>query len=82
MSYFYSIQKSSLYSSQPDLYTNDDYSGIYFLEISFDKVGKKYDRIYRKIQNIFADLGGLFNSFILIGNILIAQFNKKNLIMI
>ena len=75
---FYSIQKSSLYTSQPDIYKYDNNStAIYFLEISFDKVGKKYDRIYRKIQNIFADLGGLFNSFILIGNILIYHFNKK-----
>jgi len=38
---------------------------------------KKYERIYKKLQNVFADLGGLFNTLIIIGNILVAQLNKK-----
>jgi len=38
---------------------------------------KQYERIYKKLQNVFADLGGLFNSLLIIGNILVAQFNKK-----
>ena len=68
-SYSYNIQQNTLSQTTT--------TSLYFLEISFNKLGKRYDRIYRKIQNIFADLGGLFNSFILLGNILIFQFNKK-----
>jgi len=30
---------------------------------------KKYERIYKKLYNLLADLGGLFNTSILIGNI-------------
>jgi len=50
-------------------------SRIFTMEIN--PVMKQYQRIYRKLQNVFADLGGLFNSLILIGNILVAQFNQK-----
>jgi len=37
----------------------------------------QYERIYKKLQNVFADLGGLFNALTMIGNILVLQFNKK-----
>lgn len=47
-------------------------------KIEFSPIMKQYERIYKKLQNVFADLGGLFNSLILIGNILVAQFNKSN----
>lgn len=46
-------------------------------EISFNKIMKQYHRTYKKLQNVFADLGGIFSSLVLIGNILISQLNKK-----
>jgi len=45
--------------------------------IEFSPIMKQYERIYKKLQNVFADIGGLFNSLILIGNFLVAQFNKS-----
>jgi len=47
------------------------------MKIEIDPVMKKYDRIYKKLQNVLADLGGLFNTLTLIGNILVIQLNKK-----
>lgn len=52
-------------------------SKIELAVIKFDKIAKKYERLYKKLQNVFADLGGLLSSFILIGKILICEFNKK-----
>ena len=51
--------------------------GFYFNMIVFDKVLKQYDRIYKKIQNIFADIGGITNTLILFGNIIVMQLNRK-----
>jgi len=47
------------------------------MKIEINPVMKRYDRIYKKLQNIMADLGGLFNTLTLIGNILVVQLNKK-----
>jgi len=49
---------------------------VIFYKINVDIMSRNYERVYKKLQNVFADLGGLFNSFLLIGNILIVQFNK------
>ncbi len=49
---------------------------ILFYAIRIDNMSRNYERVYKKLQNVFADLGGLFNSFLLIGSILIFQFNK------
>jgi len=49
---------------------------ILFYAIRIDNMSRNYERVYKKLQNVFADLGGLFNSFLLIGSILIVQFNK------
>lgn len=54
---------------------NPDKLNIFLID--FNTVMKQYERNYKKLQNVFADLGGLFNSFILIGKIIVAQINKK-----
>jgi len=59
-----------------DSYINNLSNELIF-QMEFSPVMKQYQRIYKKLQNVFADLGGLFNSLILLGNILAAQINKK-----
>jgi len=56
---------------------NNKDENLTLFEIEFNPVFKLYERIYKKLQNVLADLGGLLNSLILIGNILVLPFNKK-----
>jgi len=53
----------------------NDIGSIFNFELS--PVMNQYEKIYKKLQNVFADLGGLFKALIMIGNIIVAQFNKK-----
>jgi len=72
-----SDQFSPQIKSKIETGTNFDQGYVTLVLFSFNKVMKRYDRIYKKLQNVFADLGGLLNLFILIGNILTVQFNKR-----
>jgi len=58
-------------------FPNKNYMMYSIIKIEFSRIMKQYNRIYKKLQNVFADLGGLFNTLIIIGNILVAQINKK-----
>lgn len=71
----YTVKKN--YESLVSLEENiiDGFFSVF--EVSFNKVMKQYERIYKKLQNVFADIGGIFSSLILMGNIIICQFNKK-----
>jgi len=47
----------------------DSYSSSNCFRIEFSKLMKQYERKYKKLQNVFADLGGLLNSLIFIGKL-------------
>ncbi len=51
--------------------------GIGFTVFKFDTIKIVYDRVYKKIQNIFADIGGIFSSLIVIGNLLVSSYNHR-----
>jgi len=48
---------------------------IIFISVRFDNVMKIYERNYKKLQNVLADLGGVFSTFIFLGNMLVQNFN-------
>jgi len=68
---FYSLKKNYENYNRNPL----DNNPIFIME--FSRVMKQYERNFRKLQNVFADLGGLLNSLIIIGNVIISQINKK-----
>jgi len=58
-------------------YTYDASIGINFINLRINNVIVRYDRIYKKLQNVFADLGGIFSGILMIGNLLINSYDKK-----
>lgn len=48
-----------------------------FLEIKSSRIIKKYWILHKDLKSVLSLIGGLFSSFILIGNILISLFNQK-----
>jgi len=69
-------EKFSLKKNYESIGSNINDPGL-VVRYEISLIMKQYERIYKKLQNVFADLGGLFNSLIVIGNIIVAQFNKK-----
>jgi hypothetical protein len=48
-----------------------------FMLIEFQSIKKNYFRTYKKLQNVFADLGGFFSSILLIGRVIVFGVSKK-----
>jgi len=71
-----SIKKNYVYFSQ-DYFAFTKNNPFDFFRIEIAQIKKLYERNYKKLQNIFADLGGIFNCLIFIGTLLVCQFNKK-----
>lgn len=46
-------------------------------EIEFSKKMTIYKRIYKKIQNVFADIGGLISCMFIAGQVMVGLFNKQ-----
>jgi len=64
-------------------YINVSYDGTQnskLFQINFYQVIKFYDKIYKKLQNVSTELGGLFNSFIFLGKMLILPIKSKNFV--
>lgn len=51
--------------------------GIVYLDLNFNIIKVQYNRVYKKLQNVFADIGGIFSSILLIGKMLVYFFNTK-----
>jgi len=69
-------QKYSLKNNYQSIVSNYNDIGLIF-KLEINSVMKEYERIYKKLQNVFADLGGLFNLLLLIGNLIVVHINKK-----
>ena len=51
---------------------------LFNLNVYFRNNRKIYRRIYYKLQNLFAELGGIINITLIIGKIILYLFNKKS----
>ena len=48
------------------------------VEVNISKILNSNTGVFKKFQNVIADIGGIFSCFIIIGRILVYSYNKRN----
>jgi hypothetical protein len=73
---YISYKKKTLYPVSKDIKLNYIYYDLF--KIRLEPIMKQYIIKFKKLQNVFAEFGGFFNTFLLIGNIIIGVFRTLN----
>lgn len=71
-----SIQHNYILNNYPEEYSINDINMI-TVKIMFSDRAEKYRRIYAKLQNVFAEVAGIFKVIMIAGSIIVERYSKR-----